>query len=195
MQQTDNQNSTTLYQPTPRSTARSARRWSGMIVFLSIPIFMLMMAGVSAIRAGMIVVYPAGYIDPFVAYDAITPGKSIAALKAYTCDAVYLPAYINPRPACIVKVKNGIFREVSVTADGDQVIALLFSGQNLTLLDLTQRWGLPDSQRRTYQGIELYWGVGIYALAAPTGYLQQRSLITSVTIGCGVDDAQCLAKF
>lgn len=166
------------------SFARTAPfSWSRLVLQIAIPLAMLIAIAIILLRSTLESVYDVGYVDPFAVYDPIAPGQPTSVLNNYPCQVPTVPTYLRTKPICVLYFDKGVFSKVVVSASGETIVSVTFTGNGLELLDLVQRWGQPDYEWETYRGKGLRWKIGVDAFTARLEYTHTRSAITQVTIG------------
>lgn len=122
------------------------------------------------------------YRDPFNAYNSISPGQPIAALKQHRCMAADQTQSPQESTYCQIKPSQGHILLISVLMRNGLIHTLSFSIDGLQVADLVQRWGRPDVIQ---QGRNLYiarWEEGVYATATTEQHFSYSAPVQLVTI-------------
>ncbi len=142
----------------------------------------LLMSQVVVLGAAKLV-YPDGYTDPFVPYEAIMPGQPSDVFREYLYE--YSCRFSNADSNtldCLIDSGDGTFSSVIIQFYNHTIREVNFIADRLYVIELVGRWGYPTVIARHDDFFYLRWGSHVRAFVVLAQRFSYRLPVLSVAI-------------
>jgi hypothetical protein len=110
-----------------------------------------------------------GYADPFAPYEGMMPGQWMGTPRNLPCDFQIIPGYVEVTD-CEIHSSDGPFVSVTSSVFDGKFVRTWFSERNLSIGDIVQHWGRPDTVAKDARSFYVFWNEqGLLGIIDPVG--------------------------